>query len=291
MLKEINETLLNKYFNKEITQKQLAELLDVREQTIGAYFKRKGLKNNKDLLKESINHSFFKSIDSEIKAYLLGFFVADGCIYLNKTKYSQLKTFSVGVTEKDKEVVELYKEYLCPNHNIRITTDHGSFNKEYLSKPIHVIKFTSSEIFDDITSHGYGINKTFTEKHLPVLNEELLTHFIRGYFDGDGSVSINNGKRKNGKPYCNYNSNIVSKTKDILIEIQKVLLKFNIQSSISTSKTCWYINVSGRKNNIRLFEFMYNNASFFIKRKQNKFASIPKELQPINNTNLENIKN
>ena len=62
--------------------------------------------------KRMIRHSFFKDIQTEIQAYLLGFFIADGNIEAKR------KCFRIQLNENDEEIINLYKEYIGPESRI-----------------------------------------------------------------------------------------------------------------------------------------------------------------------------
>lgn len=47
-------------------------------------------------------------------------------------------------------------------------------------------------MFGDLSKHGCVPNKSLILKFPTTLPNELVNDFIRGYFDGDGSVYINN---------------------------------------------------------------------------------------------------
>lgn len=88
----------------------------------------------------------------------------------------------------------------------------------------------------DLKNLGCERRKTYNENHIPNISENLIIHFIRGYFDGDGCVCISN-KTKHYKDklyeYTYLTVNIVSKTKTILEEIKDFLLNYNIITLIT----------------------------------------------------------
>lgn len=136
--------------------------------------------------KYDICHGFFESIDSEIKAYLLGFYVADGNV--NEKR----KTFRISITESDKEIIDLFRLHISPNSRVYYHAPYkvkGRNNKEYIGKPKLSYDVNSSKLVKSLVNMGYGYNKTYLHLNLPELSDELMIHFIRGYFDGDGWVT------------------------------------------------------------------------------------------------------
>ena len=133
--------------------------------------------------KYAINHDFFVNINTEEQAYLLGFYVADGNV--NEKR----KTFRVCISEKDKEIVEMFRKFICPNarwHEYKPYEVNGRNNKIYLGHTKIACDINSTKLVRSLVDLGYGYNKTYAHLRLPKLTDELMLHFIRGYFDGDG---------------------------------------------------------------------------------------------------------
>ena len=139
---------------------------------------------------------FFEDIQTEIQAYLLGFYVADGS--LNEERH----TIRIKIKNTDSEILDLYSNYICPDARRVIfpeTSMIGPKGKEIHISEVGQVDITGKIICDALVSYGYGPRKTYQELHLPKLSDELLWHFIRGYFDGDGCItgSISEPNKKN----------------------------------------------------------------------------------------------
>jgi len=103
----------------------------------------------------------------------------------------------------------LFKSNFNLPHKIKIRKER-SFGGEFFSAQIRI---TSKEMVSDLIKHGCFPNKTFTLR-FPNINQKLIHHFMRGYFDGDGSIY--NGQQKNWYILGNY---------DFLKEYQKNINK------------------------------------------------------------------
>lgn len=166
--------------------------------------------------KRFLRHSFFKKIKTEIQAYLLGFYAADGSI--NEKR----KTFRIGIKETDKEIIDLYRKWISPNAYERIRKAHYTTgrNKQVIyANDAVFFDIASTELCSDLIQQGYGYNKSYLELHLPAISNDLIPHFIRGYFDGDGSIIgwVNKEIKKNLR--FRYKFTICSKTKSLLLDI------------------------------------------------------------------------
>lgn len=137
--------------------------------------------------KRKIRQNFFSKIETELQAYLLGLYASDGNI--NEKR----KTFRIHVQDKDSEIIQLIKETVAPDSRTFVLSNRVCINPRtgtlYKSVNSFGIDINSSHICNDLVKLGIGYNKTYTENHIPNIKESLIRHFIRGYFDGDGTVS------------------------------------------------------------------------------------------------------
>ena len=208
-------------------------------------------------------------IDTIEKAYLLGFIYADGCI-TEKTKY-QLRTRISIVDEQ--LILDLHKEFPFFNKE---RFDFGKYNKN--SKIQYSLRKTSKELYNDLYSNGVYPRKSGENKdkvNLPKLNDELMSHFIRGFFDGDGSINISKNRPNLRR------AEICSVSENFLLQIQTYLRSIGIiNKEIRAKKT-------GSKSKLQLFvvewinsetilklkDYLYKNATIFLKRKKDLFDS------------------
>ena len=105
-------------------------------------------------------------------AYVLGFWFADG--YMRKEK-----SYRITISGNDKEILIKIRDAMNSKHPIRFTD-----NKKEVC---HFVSFCSKKLFNDLASLG-GFRKKSTTVTFPYVPKKFLPDFIRGYFDGDGSV-------------------------------------------------------------------------------------------------------
>jgi hypothetical protein len=209
-----------------------------------------------------LNKLFFKEINSEIKAYLLGFYLADGSLHNNRLQ--------IGVSEKDYYIVQLYKNFISPYTKIIYYKPNNKGEK-----PCYKFQIMDKELIKPLIDLGWGYRKTYLTKKLPKLKDELLFHLIRGYFDGDGNVLVNLRERKSGrqKGYKTIlrSFSIWSKNDSHLYDIQDLFKKYNIKSSIKNYTKGFVIIISDLYSLELLYEKFYNNATYYMGRKKLKF--------------------
>ena len=131
-----------------------------------------GLTSNIRYRQNLVNENFFNILTKE-SAYVLGWIFSDGNITKDK------RTFGFHLNKKDINVLKLLKKVMESNHKIFF----GENNDIQLR--IHSRKMVKS-----LLERGLMPDKTFKIK-FPKLSEKYLTHFVRGYFEGDGSIHFN----------------------------------------------------------------------------------------------------
>lgn len=221
--------------------------------------------------KRALRHSIFQNIETELQAYLLGFFAADGSI--NEKR----KTLRIHLQKQDSEIVDLFKDIISPNAYTFINPEHvvtGRNGMKVHASESYGVDITSSQICNDLVSLGFGYNKTYKELHLPNIPKELLRHFIRGYFDGDGSFTGGVYQDKNRpNPRVRTHFNIDGKTISIFNDMLKLFTEENIKLNIIYLKrdNMYRLNTASIKTCKQLFHYLYDDANFYLKRKFNKF--------------------
>ncbi len=260
---EIN-FLINNYQTK--TNKELSELLQGRTKTAI------DLKLNKLGLNKSpytYNHDFFENIDTEEKAYWLGFFYADGCVSLQENNSAEA---CIKLYKGDYRHLQKFNKSLNGNIDVKFDTRICSFN----NKPQEscIIRCYSIKMVNDLISHGCVPNKTFFIK-VPQINESLMNHFIRGFFDGDGCICTDNNKRKT------IAINFCSASEDFLIGLREILYKQNIFSYIvdEKNKSTFRLYIKGMKNSDNMWNYMFDNATIYLDRKLIKKEKLYEEYQ------------
>lgn len=210
-----------------------------------------------------INHSFFSSIDTERKAYWLGFILADGSI--SYRSHSKILSFELKI--EDKYIIE----ELC--NDLWVTTNHiFEYKKEYKNrKDKHnaCIRIYSKQICEDLSKFQIIPNKTLIIDKLPNINKFLMPHFIRGYFDGDGTVYFSKGYIS---PRIRFGftgmQKFLEKLRDYLCD--EIDLNFRKVVKVKTSQSSLVI-WDTEKNIINFYNYIYANASIFLKRKKEIF--------------------
>jgi len=203
------------------------------------------------------NEDIFNIIDNSEKAYWIGFLMADGWV---------TKTGRLGLSLKDGEMIYKFRLFLG-NENIPIKDTNncaGIVNQKRL-------EISSVKLVKDLSKYGMIPNKTYRTQILNI-PEKYLSHFIRGYFDGDGCLY-------HDQNFYHNEMVIASCSLNILEQIEKTLQKFDIirqYSYITIINKCGYFRIRNKKELIAFCQFIYKNSTIHLKRKYEKYKLIQK---------------
>jgi hypothetical protein len=207
-----------------------------------------------------VNLDYFENIDTEEKAYFLGFLYADGSL---SSKGNDVR---IVLHPKDIDILERFSKIIYGTVKLEETApdEAGRIYKRFC--------VTAKKLHDDLTKWGCTPNKTFTIRFPKnLLSDDLLRHFIRGYFDGDGCISIANTLR----PVIDFSSNIVfiQELKAYLESKDFICNKIGINKENELSGN---VQMTGLTNIARMYYFMYDGASIYMNRKYNIFQEFLK---------------
>jgi hypothetical protein len=249
------KNLINLYY----TDRKICKELHIAQKTLIEYKNKNNISNSRLKFKNlQLNHFLFEKIDSEEKAYWLGFLYADGCVYKEK--------IAINLVHSDSYHLIKFQKLL----NYNITPKIRKRNKNNNGQDYCNFTISSKKLTNDLINLGCTPNKTLslkfpTEEQVP---KHLIHHFIRGYFDGDGSIS----KTK-------YYSYAFCGTEDMMNGINNVLLNNNvikkpIKIQQTKSKTLHIIKKSGNIGVLLFKEWLYRDATIYLQRKKSKFDNV-----------------
>lgn len=201
----------------------------------------------------SYNKNYFDCIDTKTKAYWLGFLYADGYVSTHNRWGLELQI----------EDIEHMKNLLSElEANILIKTRKRTLSHSCL------FQISNTHMYQALLSKGVTRNKTeslsFPTEN--VLSKEFYPDFIRGFFDGDGSVCFyyNKQKRKDGHivKYPRYSISIVCKSEDFIRKLSCVLNDAGIivHYYINKRDNLPLIQISNLKDLKKFFEYIYHDS-------------------------------
>ncbi|MGL5715721.1 MAG: hypothetical protein ACRCX2_22050 [Paraclostridium sp.] len=204
----------------------------------------------------NLNKNIFEVIDTEEKAYWLGFLLADG--YISKSDKNEV---SLTLCELDKKHVIKFAEFIGRSEDgvkYRVKTKAYRFS------------FNDKKIKQDLAKHGVYNNKSLTcDLNKKIMeDEELKWHYLRGLFDGDGHLA-SYGVKKNRFLYIMNGSFEVIKA--LCTEIKKYT-GLNKEPRKTKSK-CFEIRLYGSNSDFILRK-MYEGSKIHLERKKEKYIAV-----------------
>lgn len=212
--------------------------------------------------KYQYNYNFFNKPSPEL-SYFLGFYIADG--YMSKN----LRCITISVAEKDEEILKFFIKNLCPELKISsvLSKKFNSIQKRFsisCSKIVHKMYF----------DFKIPQQKTGNEM-IPDIAKPFIYDFIRGYFDGDGTVGKTN--KSVYMSICSPSEVFLNEIKDYLGG-DRVYKTGNIYNLYIGVDTCF-------KNRDKLF----NGSCFYLKRKGNLILDAKQSKYKVKNEVIEYI--
>lgn len=257
---------------QEKSYKEIGDILGRKEQAIRSKLHFLGLK--KEI--HHCNYDYFSMIDTEEKAYWLGFIYADGNV--NKAE----NTLTINLQAGDKKHLEKLNKCLEGNYSVKVTEDIRG-DKTYWNARLSVY---STKLVKDLINKGVVPNKTSVIA-FPTIQNDLVRHFIRGYFDGDGTVC----ERKHKKGPSDLACSFVCGNQTFLESIRKILFENNINSYIvQTNGNKVYLSLAGLQNPDNFLKYIYKDATIYLDRKFEKMEYLYKSLEIERRLDLQSEK-
>ena len=261
---KVNEELISAMYNDGMSGIKIGEELNITHQQVYYILNKndvKRRKNGQNWKKYTANYRFFETIDSEEKAYWLGFIAADGYV----TKQNKV---GITLSSKDKSHLEKFKESISATHPVSDYIGNTPYknNTEY-SKII----ITSKEMKYDLVRLGIVENKTLLLS-FPLTDSELLKHYVRGYVDGDGSISRT--KSSGGNLY-EYQLKVAG-TKNFLEGILKFLNQSHqkLYKRNQDDKDNYYFSIGGNIQVEKVLDSLYEDSNIYLDRKHQRYLDL-----------------
>src|SRR4030042_2540334 len=220
-----------------------------------------------------INENFYSSWSNEM-AYVLGVIFTDGNINPGSKRDPSQKTTTRSprliIAQKEPELLNKVSKLMNCDMKLRHRKKRG------IAGPLYVFDICSEKIYDDLINLGLSPHKSKTIE-FPNVPPEFVRHFVRGCWDGDGSIFISNGKLR-GSYVCGslkFMDGLVHELyKAGIHKIKPPYSGFPLTIHEGKRSKYYEIKINGRENLEKLFNYFYDGVdeSMYLERKFKTFA-------------------
>ena len=271
---------------RQPTQEKINKILELRGVGLPLYKIQKEAKTSAETVKRILKGAgmsvifgkarkytsdshFFDEINSEEKAYWLGFLYADGCV--TKGGVNLLLKWD----DCEVEHLKKYKKSLASNSKIELRHEKIRDKEKNVIRIQHTakVRINDHRLMEQLIDKGCVPRKTFILKfpNEKIVPSRLIRHFIRGYFDGDGSI----WKLKDNK-YQKWGLRILG-TMSIAEGIKREFDALGVTSFINPhpSQGIFGVDVHSFLSLNKVKNYFYDDATIFLQRKYDKFQLLP----------------
>jgi hypothetical protein len=275
--------VLDLYVTQDLPLRDVVNALKVTPDTIYRILYRNGVKTRRKASspgpkRYQTNDTFFQTIDTEEKAYYLGLFYADGCV--SQYGPSNLYKSCISLTAADSYILHRLNQAV-----------YGQ-QKPLFHRKSHYVKRSDGREYTEKASKAFLVYGTVFAKHLIAqgcfprksltlqfptsdqVPDHLLPHFIRGYFDGDGSITRIKGKNRQTVIFS-----IVSSGPFIDGLIQCLSDRFGCHMQKRSHGKVFYAVSSSRRDAKRFYGAVYANANIWLRRKRDRFEDLCQQVK------------
>ena len=207
-------------------------------------------------------------------AWLLGFIASDGTIRKNENE------IKIGLAIKDREILEKIKAELQLQTEVKEYTTNTGYDT-------CTLRWTCEEHKKDLADYHIVPAKTFVLKPpIEKLDRKYWIDYIRGYFDGDGSINLiaNSNGRGNGNlrwQVCSATSELLEWIVNFFYEEYGIpKINVQVQNRPGSQHTLYSIQYSSRATR-QIYNVLYTPNSLYLKRKKEHFEEILAKVKPL----------
>lgn len=265
------EFVKNNYM--EMSKTEISEILNRSNDAIQVKANRMGLKKSPYFC----NYHYFDEIDTEEKAYWLGFLTADG--WISKSEKTGSGVVGIELQYGDINHLKKFNKSLSGNYQITDRWRPCKISTKDSEKKHHscVIRIFSLIMYNALESIGFSNNKSY-DFSIPELRQDLVRHYLRGYFDGDGCLCFTNNS---------FHINFTTASKKLNDDVSRILrlenFSFSENNYINNFDTCMYkIEIFSKSDKLRFLDWIYQDACIYLDRKYKKYLKVKNMQYPQN---------
>lgn len=290
------EMLKRLYVDENKTQEEIKLLFGIKDsKVLNRWFEESGIKKRSERGRYSFNKNFFDNIDTEEKAYWLGFIWCDAYV-CKRIRNGKLREYQIKISLSEKDEDHLYKlkESLNAKHPIRrYSLGKKAFKSKYQESRLMISNIYMGDVLYD--KYGMIPNRHSVDRLIKYIPEKLERHFIRGVFDAEGSTSMYLHQiKEEWNPSLKMNFTIYT-YKELNEYIQAHLIKNGIKDNeVKTYRRhedrdghCVGLRYAGATQVPKILRYLYHDANIYLERKYQKYLEIEQAIMKRGGVNIE----
>jgi len=216
--------------------------------------------------KYALNEEFFDQINTQEKAYILGLLYSDGSNNPDKS------TIAISLQEEDKEILEQIRKIINSEKPLEYIDNSNKHDFGYSYKNQYRLLMFSKHMCESLSSLGVVKNKSLIISFPNFLSDSLLPHFIRGVFDGDGSI-YQAYRNENNLPIVV----TITATNDFCLKLKSIVqdtLSINggVYEASCHNGITKVFSLSGRNVCKVFLDWIYKDATIYMQRKHDRYV-------------------
>jgi hypothetical protein len=261
---ELENNILKLYKEDKCNMSEISRKVGFSVTTIKDVIERNGRDKIIPNKKYTVDETYFEDINTEEKAYWLGFLYADGWIRYRNNIYTNIYA---GLMINDIEHVKKFAKSIKSTHKIT------------KRKNCYEISIYNKVFSTNLINNGCVPNKSLIIK-FPEISKNFIRHFIRGYFDGDGSITIT--EKTLSFTICSGSEKFLQS----IIYFLNFIIKKNYKIYKRNNQNLYIFIISNYDDIVRIQNYLYHKSTIYLDRKKEKFDYIKNNKEKI----LLNIK-
>lgn len=254
-LKDETDTIISLYEKEKKSTVEIAKMYETDKGVIKYLLNKNGVELRKYCnsgINYHFNETYFDAIDAPNKAYILGLLFADGN---NSLKYNRIK---LSLWDEDRQILEDIREEMEIEKPLFLAKNRHKKPKYH---DAYELVIYSKHMSEKLNEKGMVPKKSLILDWPLGVSDELMSHFIRGYFDGDGYIS-----KGVGCVVSFVSSTIFCQKLQEYLKNKIGVQNGHLRISKDNPKTSWLV-YSQKKECEIICNYMYKNAELFMNRK------------------------
>lgn len=216
------------------------------------------------------DNSIFENGLDATNSYILGLIYSDGCLSFD----SHTQKYRISISMNEKELMQQIQKIMTPYKKLY------DYKHPRGKQATYSVISTNKKDISFLRTLGMTERKSLTLS-FPDIDKIYLPHFIRGYFDGDGSIYVNTTTTHYKgiiKKYYYTNVSFTTGSKKFATKLQNILMNNCIKCTLvkdsRVDNSSWYVKIYNQDNVINFYYYIYTNSKLYLERKHYKFTKM-----------------